>query len=97
MFEMEYARWLDEEQKHTSRLRAVLHGHLPDIELSVAVDDVIAHYDDMFHMKSIAAKSDVFYLITGMWSSPAERCFLWIGGFRPSEMIKVFEVGNESR
>ncbi|XP_051134054.1 transcription factor TGA9-like isoform X2 [Andrographis paniculata] len=37
----------------------------------------------------VAAKSDVFHLITGMWTSPAERCFLWIGGFRPSDLIKM--------
>ncbi|XP_047976308.1 transcription factor TGA9-like isoform X2 [Salvia hispanica] len=36
-----------------------------------------------------AAKSDVFHLITGMWTTPAERCFLWMGGFRPSDLIKM--------
>ncbi|CAA7397021.1 unnamed protein product [Spirodela intermedia] len=89
MFEMEYARWLDDDQKHMSKLRAALHGHLPDGELRAAVDDCVAHYDDMFQLKGAAAKSDVFHLITGMWTSPAERCFLWMGGFRPSEMIKI--------
>lgn len=92
MFEMEYARWLDDDQKHISKLRAALHGHLPDGELRAAVDDCVAHYDDMFQLKGAAAKSDVFHLITGMWTSPAERCFLWMGGFRPSEMIKVSTV-----
>ncbi|XP_078434383.1 transcription factor TGAL4-like isoform X2 [Wolffia australiana] len=89
IFQMEYARWLDEEQKHMSKLRAALLGPLADGDLRAAVDDCIAHYDDMFQIKSAAAKADVFYLITGMWTSPAERCFLWIGGFRPSDMIKI--------
>ncbi|XP_066398345.1 transcription factor TGA2.1 isoform X2 [Miscanthus floridulus] len=25
----------------------------------------------------------------GMWKTPAERCFLWLGGFRPSELLKL--------
>ncbi|XWS57156.1 hypothetical protein CRYUN_Cryun09bG0148500 [Craigia yunnanensis] len=25
----------------------------------------------------------------GMWKTPAERCFLWIGGFRSSELLKL--------
>ncbi|RVW30764.1 bZIP transcription factor TGA10 [Vitis vinifera] len=24
-----------------------------------------------------------------MWKTPAERCFMWMGGFRPSEVIKI--------
>ncbi|CAM8964506.1 unnamed protein product [Rhodiola kirilowii] len=37
----------------------------------------------------MAARTDVFHLITGMWATPSERCFLWMGGFRPSELIKT--------
>ncbi|KAK1361682.1 transcription factor TGA4-like [Heracleum sosnowskyi] len=36
-----------------------------------------------------AAKADVFYLMSGMWKTSAERFLLWIGGFRPSELLKV--------
>nr|XP_011467321.1 PREDICTED: transcription factor TGA2-like isoform X6 [Fragaria vesca subsp. vesca] len=25
----------------------------------------------------------------GMWKTPAERCFMWIGGFRSSELLKL--------
>nr|GEX55397.1 transcription factor TGA2.3-like isoform X1 [Tanacetum cinerariifolium] len=25
----------------------------------------------------------------GMWKTPAERCFLWLGGFRSSELLKL--------
>ncbi|EOA21028.1 hypothetical protein CARUB_v10001361mg [Capsella rubella] len=38
---------------------------------------------------STAAKIDVFYVMSGMWKTSAERFFLWIGGFRPSELLKV--------
>jgi transcription factor TGA len=25
-----------------------------------------------------------------VWTTPAERCFLWMGGFRPSDLLKVW-------
>ena len=87
---MEYARWLDDEQRHMTELRTGLQAHLPDGDLRMIVDGYISHYDEIFRLKGVAAKSDVFHLITGMWATPAERCFLWMGGFRPSDLIKVF-------
>ncbi|KAL6537914.1 Transcription factor tga9 [Orobanche hederae] len=89
LFDMEYARWLDDDHRHMSELRTALHAHLSDGDLRVIVDGYIAHYDEIFHLKGVAAKSDVFHLITGTWTTPAERCFLWMGGFRPSDIIKM--------
>ncbi|KAJ9188679.1 hypothetical protein P3X46_000050 [Hevea brasiliensis] len=89
IFDMEYARWLEDDHRHMSELRTGLQAHLSDGDLRVIVDRYISHYDEVFRLKGVAAKSDVFHLITGMWSTPAERCFLWMGGFRPSELIKM--------
>ncbi|KAJ9177931.1 hypothetical protein P3X46_009859 [Hevea brasiliensis] len=89
IFDMEYARWLEDDHRHMSELRTGLQAHLSDGDLRVIVDRYISHYDEIFRLKGVAAKSDVFHLITGMWSTPAERCFLWMGGFRPSELIKM--------
>ncbi|XP_051113528.1 transcription factor TGA9 isoform X2 [Andrographis paniculata] len=89
IFDMEYARWLDDDHRHMSELRAALQAHLSDSDLRVIADGYIAHYDEIFRLKGVAAKTDVFHLITGMWASPAERCFLWMGGFRPSDLIKM--------
>ncbi|OMO49513.1 hypothetical protein CCACVL1_30962 [Corchorus capsularis] len=89
IFDMEYSRWLEDDQRHMSELRTGLHAHLSDSDLRVIVDGYISHYDEIFRLKGVAAKSDVFHLITGMWTTPAERCFLWMGGFRPSELIKM--------
>lgn len=89
MFDIEYARWLEDDHRHTAALRGGLEAHLPDRDLRMMVDACICHYDDIFRLKGEAAKSDVFHLITGIWMSPAERCFLWIGGFRPSDLIKM--------
>lgn len=32
---------------------------------------------------------DVFYVMFGMWKTSAKKLFLWIGGFLPSELLKV--------
>jgi hypothetical protein len=42
------------------------------------------------------ARADAFHLVSGAWASAAERCFLWIGGFRPSELIKVIPDRSSS-
>ncbi|XP_022731994.1 transcription factor TGA9-like isoform X2 [Durio zibethinus] len=89
IFDMEYSRWLEDDQRHMSELRSGIHAHLCDSDLRIIVDSYISHYDEIFQLKAMAAKSDVFHLITGMWTTPAERCFLWMGGFRPSELIKM--------
>ncbi|KAK4370617.1 hypothetical protein RND71_010092 [Anisodus tanguticus] len=89
IFDMEYSRWLDDDHMHMSELRTALQAHLSDGDLRLIVDGYIAHYDEIFSLKGVAAKTDVFHLITGMWTTPAERCFLWMGGFRPSELIKM--------
>uniref|UniRef100_A0A803MLD4 DOG1 domain-containing protein n=1 Tax=Chenopodium quinoa TaxID=63459 RepID=A0A803MLD4_CHEQI len=88
-FDVEYARWLEEQNRQINELRAAVNAHAGDAELHVIVDSVVAHYDDIFRLKSNAAKNDVFHLLSGMWKTPAERCFLWLGGFRSSELLKL--------
>ncbi|XP_044980883.1 transcription factor TGAL4-like isoform X4 [Hordeum vulgare subsp. vulgare] len=89
MFDVEYNRWLDDDSRRMIELRGGLHAHLPDGDLRAIIDDTLTHYDELFRLKSAAARADVFHLITGMWATPAERCFLWMGGFRPSDLLKT--------
>lgn len=88
-FNLEYSRWLDEKHRQMGDLRAALQAHLGDNDLQVLVESFVTHYDEVFRLKSVAVKADVFHLLSGMWKTPAERCFLWMGGFRPSEILKV--------
>ncbi|KAG0497647.1 hypothetical protein HPP92_002338 [Vanilla planifolia] len=88
-FEMEYGHWVEEQNRQICELRAALQARVSDIELRMLVESGMSHYHHLFHIKSIAAKSDVFFLISGIWKSAAERFFLWIGGSRPSELLKV--------
>ncbi|XP_073306691.1 bZIP transcription factor TGA10-like isoform X1 [Primulina huaijiensis] len=89
VFDLEYARWQEEHHRLMVELRNAVHEHLPENELRIFVDNCLAHYDQVMNLKSMIAKSDVFHLVSGMWKTPAERCFMWMGGFRPSEVIKI--------
>ncbi|KAK4412847.1 TGACG-sequence-specific DNA-binding protein TGA-2.1 [Sesamum alatum] len=88
-FDAEYARWLEEQNRQINELRAAVNSHASDTELRAIVDNVTTHFNDIFRLKGNAAKVDVFHILSGMWKTPAERCFMWIGGFRPSELLKL--------
>ncbi|XP_077210800.1 bZIP transcription factor TGA10-like isoform X2 [Tasmannia lanceolata] len=89
VFDMEYARWLEEHHRLMCELRAAVQEHLQENELRLYVDNWLAHYDEVMGLKSMAIKSDVFHVVSGMWKTPAERCFMWMGGFRPSDLLKI--------
>ncbi|XP_007046280.2 PREDICTED: transcription factor HBP-1b(c38) isoform X1 [Theobroma cacao] len=91
-FDMDYAHWLDDHQRLINDLRSAVNSHMGDNELRILVECVMAHYDEVFRLKSIGAKADVFHMLSGMWKTPAERCFMWLGGFRSSELLKI--LGN---
>nr|XP_043616840.1 transcription factor TGA1-like [Erigeron canadensis]XP_043616841.1 transcription factor TGA1-like [Erigeron canadensis] len=88
-FEMEYELWVAEQRRKDDDLRKVLLTHTSEIELQIYVDSGLNHYYDLFRMKADAAKADVFYLMNGLWRTPVERFFQWIGGFRPSEILSI--------
>ncbi|KAL0428465.1 UNVERIFIED_CONTAM: TGACG-sequence-specific DNA-binding protein TGA-2.1 [Sesamum latifolium] len=88
-FDAEYARWMEEQNKRINELRTAVNSHAGDTELRTVVENVTAQFNDIFRLKGNAAKADVFHILSGMWKTPAERCFMWIGGFRPSELLKL--------
>lgn len=90
-FELKYGNWVEEQDRQICDLRTAMNSHLADVELGILVDGGMKHYLDLFRMKATAAKADVFYIMSGMWKTSAERFFLWIGGFRPSELLKVMQ------
>ncbi|XP_044960533.1 transcription factor TGAL3-like isoform X2 [Hordeum vulgare subsp. vulgare] len=88
-FDLEYARWLDDHQRHINNLRVAVIADISDDELRILVESVLLHHDEFFRLKNLATKADVFHVLSGMWMSPAERFFMWLGGFRSSEILKV--------
>lgn len=88
-FDMEYARWVEKQNLLLCKLRSALAVDAADIDLHAVVEKGITQYDDLFCLKSSAVKADVFHIVSGMWKTPAERCFMWMGGFRPSDLLKI--------
>ncbi|KAM0034171.1 putative transcription factor bZIP family [Helianthus debilis subsp. tardiflorus] len=88
-FEIEYEQWVDLQNKKTNNLKTALNSGMDDTELDRLVQDALNHYANLFNIKATVAKADVCYLISGVWKTSIERLFLWIGGFRPSELLKV--------
>ncbi|XP_059431809.1 transcription factor TGA1-like isoform X4 [Corylus avellana] len=88
-FEIEYGHWVEEQNRQTCDLRNALNAHIGDTELQMLVTDGLSHYFQLFRIKATATKADVFYVMSGMWKTSAERFFLWVGGYRPSELLKV--------
>lgn len=90
-FDAEYRRWQEDKNRKMKELSSALDSHASEPELRTIVEAVLAHYEELFRIKSNAAKNDVFHLLSGMWKTPAERCFLWLGGFRSSDLLKVID------
>ncbi|XP_047257770.1 TGACG-sequence-specific DNA-binding protein TGA-1A isoform X4 [Capsicum annuum] len=88
-FEMEYGHWVEEQDRQTDDLKSALNSQIGEIEMRILVEGCLNHYFDLFRLKATAANTDVLYLMSGTWKASAERFFLWIGGFRPSELLKV--------
>ncbi|KAM3407409.1 hypothetical protein ACQJBY_001055 [Aegilops geniculata] len=88
-FYVEYARWLEEHHKKVDELRAAVSAHAGDSDLQAIVDTVMARCDEIFRLKGATAKADAFRVLSGTWMTPVERCFLCLGGCRPSELLKL--------
>lgn len=88
-FETEYGEWVEEQKRQISQLQNALNSNVNEMDLQTLIDKGIKHYSNLFQMKARAAELDVFYVISGLWKTPAERFLLWIGGFRPSELLKI--------
>lgn len=88
-FEMAYDLWVAEQQKKDNELKDVLQSHVSELELRIFVDSGLNHYYELFQLKANAAKADVFYTMNGLWRTPLERFFQWLGGPRPSELLYV--------
>ncbi|KQK05643.1 transcription factor TGAL1 [Brachypodium distachyon] len=87
--DVEYGRWLEEHNKQIDELRAAISARATDGDLHAIVENIMAHVDEIFRLKSVATKANAFHVLAGAWTTPVERCFLWLSGFRPSELPKL--------
>ncbi|XP_076897909.1 transcription factor TGA4-like [Bidens hawaiensis] len=86
-FEIMYEWWVFNQQKKDGELKDMLQKQVSELELRISVDSNLNHYYELFEIKSNAVRSDVFYFMHGLWRTPIERFFQWLGGSRPSELL----------
>ncbi|KAL1556626.1 transcription factor TGA2-like [Salvia divinorum] len=86
-FDRDHAQWLGEHERLMDELRS----SLSSTTLHLLVDAVISHYGELCGIKSAGARSDMFHILSGLWTTPAERLMMWLGGFRSSDLLKVLE------
>ncbi|KAL1355975.1 hypothetical protein AAHE18_05G150500 [Arachis hypogaea] len=84
---VEYENWIEEQHKLNEELRNAFQTKAHDEQLNQLIQTLLNHYSNLFKMKSDAAKVDIFYLISGIRRSSAERLFLWIEGSRPLQLL----------
>ena len=80
---------MKEQDRQVNNLRSGLQDRVSDVDLRIMVEISMSHYDELFRMKAAAAEADILFVISGMWKTSSERVFMWIGGFRPSVVLKV--------
>ncbi|CAI9756092.1 unnamed protein product [Fraxinus pennsylvanica] len=74
------ASGLSEDQSHSVTgnatdhdLRSAVNAYLGESGLRILLDGLMSHYDEIFRLKSIGSKSNIFHLLSGMWKTPVER------------------------
>lgn len=85
---------MEEQNSQICDLKNALNANVTNMELQMLVKNCMNHYLELFRMKEAAAKADVFYVTSGMWKTTAECFFSWIGGIRPSELLKVMYMDD---
>ncbi|AQK83581.1 Transcription factor PERIANTHIA [Zea mays] len=83
-FDLEYARWLDEHQHHMNDLRVALSAQIGDDDLGVLVDGAMLHYDQMFRLKGVATRTDVFHVLARHVEPLTEQQLVGICGLQQS-------------
>ncbi|PPD69000.1 hypothetical protein GOBAR_DD34121 [Gossypium barbadense] len=66
------------------------HGHTVTGNAALAFDMEYGRWLDEHQrlINDLRLAADVFHMLSGMWKTPAERYFMWLGGFRSSELMK---------
>ncbi|KAI5063429.1 hypothetical protein GOP47_0021976 [Adiantum capillus-veneris] len=88
-FEKFYVRWLEEMKHRFEKLRAaLLQASLSEEEVvAVLVQACHSHYCEYMSEKIKLCKEDASFVVAGMWRTPLEAGFLWMGGWRPTTAV----------
>ncbi|MCO5586249.1 hypothetical protein L7F22_040188 [Adiantum nelumboides] len=88
-FEKFYVGWLEEMKRRFEKLRiALLQASLSEEEVvAIHVQACHSHYSEYMSEKIKLCKEDASFVVAGMWRTPLEAGFLWMGGWRPTTAV----------
>ncbi|XP_071712988.1 transcription factor HBP-1b(c38)-like [Rutidosis leptorrhynchoides] len=87
-----YKCWFNVHNDHISRLRNAMLTNQSETELHHIILTVFDHLKSQFLLREFTSKDDVLNLLYGTWMTPAELCVMWLGGFRPSDVVHLLNV-----
>ncbi|XP_009339278.2 protein ZW2 [Pyrus x bretschneideri] len=90
--------WLDRQQTFLDQLLNLVES--PDYENKdarerILIEQVLSHYQQYFAEKARTAEEDAFVLFSPPWLSSFERSLLWLGGFKPSMVLRMVDSSVE--
>ncbi|XP_071714221.1 transcription factor TGA2.1-like [Rutidosis leptorrhynchoides] len=90
-FSKQFNDWFTEHHQRILQLRRRLIGEFIEDNILPIVDNILSHFYTLFNIKKTAAKVHVFSIIYGTWMTPAQRCTMWIGGLRPTDILQLIK------
>lgn len=86
-FEKFYIEWQEEMKFQFSALRDALQQSKTEEEIARLVQACYSHYIEYTKEKIKLCQEDVSFVVAGMWRTPLEAGFLWMGGWRPTTAV----------
>ncbi|XP_071731614.1 transcription factor TGA2.1-like [Rutidosis leptorrhynchoides] len=87
-----YNVWYCEHNNLIQSIHKALITNYKDSDIIPILNNVMDHFKHLFYVNNIAAKRDALNIIYGVWMKPTERCIMWVGGFRPSDILKLINT-----
>lgn len=89
-----YQSWLAGQQSFLQQLlqSAALPANDKEEAQLRLINQILAHYQHYYEELSKAAGEDVFRAFSAPWLTPFERTLLWIGGFKPSIVLRLLDA-----
>ncbi|XP_071738943.1 transcription factor TGA1-like [Rutidosis leptorrhynchoides] len=88
-FSKKYSDWFAEHHQRILQLRRRLIGEFIEDGTLPIIENILSHFYSLFNMKKFAIKFDVFSITYGNWMCHTQRCIMWIGGLRPTDMLQL--------
>ncbi|KAF6176904.1 hypothetical protein GIB67_030587 [Kingdonia uniflora] len=92
-----FQKWLIQQEIHLQQLLSVPRDSSHERDHKALVAKVMKHYKEYYTMKWARAHEDVLVFFSPPWLSPLENSHLWITGWKPSFIFRLFDSLRQTR